>query len=424
MEAYYQRYEDEFTAIEHSDTHAGLEDKVRARVTVALGRLKEKAPTAYDLLLRSSVFRLAVVADFWFEMLPGVKEREKKKARNVLESCSWVIEEGNSLRQHNLIRSTASSWLQKEKEKWQEVHREAARLWLQEYEADREAENLVKVRGYLEAFYHFCEIEAWEDARDILTIKMNTPTQQQLQHQLFTWGYYRQRIELCSQLLNKLDDNWQGICLNGLGIAYHNLGSYQQAINYFQQSLTIFRKISDSSGESSTLGNLGNAHYSLGEYHQAINYLQQQLNITREIGDRNGEGNALGNLGCAYNSLGDYNQAINYFQKSLAITKRISNQNAEGHALGNLGKVYYKLEDYSISQKYSQAALDIFSQIGAKHGEAEALKNLALANKELDNLKLAKEQCQQALEIATELGIPLVKECRELQEKLGLMIDS
>ena len=538
VEAYYQRYEEEFTAIEHSDTHAGLEDKVRVRVKVALSRLKEEVPTAYDLLLRSSVFRLVVEADFWFGMLSGVKEREKKKARNVLESRCLVIEEGNLLRQHNLIRSTAYGLLQEE-EHWQEVHREAARLWLQEYEADAEAENLVKVRGYLEAFYHFCEIEAWEDAGNILIIEMDTPTQQQLHNQLRTWGYYHQQIDLYNQLLNKLDDNWQCLCLTDLGRAYDSLGNYHQAIEYHQQSLTIAQQIGNRNGEGTVLGNLGNAYYSLGNYHQAIEHYQQSLTIFQQIvarygegsalsnlgnaylrlgdynqaidyyqhsltifqqignrygegsalgnlgnaynrlgdydqaiehyqqsltifqqiGDRYGEGNALGNLGNAYRRLGNYHQAIEHYQQSLTIAKQIGNRNGEsiflcalgnayrrlgnyhqaiehyqqsltiakqistrneeGNALGNLGEVYYKLEDYPQSLKHSQTALGIFHQIGAKDGQAEALKNSALANKELGNLKLAKEQCQQALEIATELGIPLVKECQELREKLG-----
>ncbi len=578
VSAYYQRYEEEFTVIERSDTHEGLENKVRARVKVALARLKKEAPTAYSLLLRSSVFRLAVVADFWLGMLPGVKEREKKRGRNVLESRCLVIEEGNLLRQHNLIRSTASSLLQEE-EDWQEVHKQAARLWLQDYEADAEAENLVKVQGYLEAFYHFCEIEAWEEASEILAIKMDTPTQEDLDNQLGTWGLYRQQIDLYSQLLNKLDDHWQGICLTGLGNAYYSLGDYHQAIDYHQQRLTIAQQIGNRNGEGSALGNLGIAYHSLGDYHQAIKYHQQHLTIAQQIGDRNGEGNALGNLGIAYHSLGDYHQAIKYHQQSLTIFQQIGDRNGEGNALGNLGiaydrlgdyhqaidyhqqhltiaqqigdrngegtalgnlgiaydslgdyhqaidyhqqhltiaqqigdrngegtalgnlgiaydslgdyhqaidyhqqhltiaqqigdrngegnalgslgnaydslgdyhqaidylqqrltiaqqigdrngegialanlgNTYYKLEDYSQSQQYSQAALAIFRQTGFKYGEATVLNNLARINEKLGNLELAKQQCQQALEIATELGIPLVKECQELQEKLG-----
>jgi tetratricopeptide (TPR) repeat protein len=58
------------------------------------------------------------------------------------------------------------------------------------------------------------------------------------------------------------------------------------------------------------LGNLGIAYLSLGEYAQAIDYLQQSLTIFREIDHRNGEGLALTNLGNAYNCLGDYSQRL------------------------------------------------------------------------------------------------------------------
>ncbi|MGB3509876.1 MAG: tetratricopeptide repeat protein, partial [Microcoleaceae cyanobacterium] len=146
---------------------------------------------------------------------------------------------------------------------------QAVVIWLSDYKCPQEVNNnLELVKGYLEAFYHLCEVEDWERASQILSIEV-PPINEDLATQLHRWGYYQVCIQLYSRLLGKLARYWDSICLNSLGLAY----------------------------------------YSLGEYHKAIEYLQKSLQIAMEIGDRYKEGNALGNLGLAYYSLGDYRQA-------------------------------------------------------------------------------------------------------------------
>lgn len=63
-----------------------------------------------------------------------------------------------------------------------------------EDEPSPDAANIEKVRRYLEAFHHLSEVEAWEEASKILSIYLDTPTNEQLHEQLGTWGYYHERI--------------------------------------------------------------------------------------------------------------------------------------------------------------------------------------------------------------------------------------
>ncbi|MDJ0537813.1 MAG: tetratricopeptide repeat protein, partial [Microcystis sp. M53603_WE2] len=76
-----------------------------------------------------------------------------------------------------------------------------------------------------------------------------------------------------------------------------------KAIEFYQQSLAITRKIGDRGGEAKSYNNLGNVYYSLGEYQKASEFHQQSLAIFREIGDRGGEANAWFNLGVTYYKL-------------------------------------------------------------------------------------------------------------------------
>ena len=265
----------------------------------------------------------------------------------------------------------------------QRLQYRAVAQWITDYKPKSDATNLEKIRGYLETFYHFCKVQDWLRGSEIIFTRLNTPINDELHWQLSIWGYYREQIELYNQLVGKLSPKLEGLFRGNLGTAYSALGNYTQAIDYYQQSLTIAREIGDRQGEGSCLGSLGTAYYALdyyalGNYTQAIDYYQQSLTIAREIGDRQGEGNWLGNLGAAYHSLGDYPQAIDYYQQSLAIAREISDHYGEALSLYKLARVHFKLDDRTQTLKY----------------------------------------CNQALSLATELGIPLVKECQELKEKL------
>jgi tetratricopeptide (TPR) repeat protein len=148
---------------------------------------------------------------------------------------------------------------------WQLAHEEAVEYWLTEYQPQLNANNLEKVQGYLEAFYHYCELKNWQKASEIISIRLDTPTNEALGDQLGTWGYYRQQIELFNKLLSKLNAPWDMICWQRMGNAYDSLAEYRQAMRCQHKSLVIAREIGDRNGEGSGLGSLGNAYYSLGE---------------------------------------------------------------------------------------------------------------------------------------------------------------
>ncbi|MBW4545498.1 MAG: tetratricopeptide repeat protein [Symplocastrum torsivum CPER-KK1] len=112
--------------------------------------------------------------------------------------------------------------------------------WLKKYKPKSDATNLQKVRGYLEAFHHLCEVEAWEEAFKILSTHLNTPTNEELHNQLNTWGYYREQTELYNRILGKLDPILNAVCLNGLGNLYQVLAEYDKAIECHQQYLAMF----------------------------------------------------------------------------------------------------------------------------------------------------------------------------------------
>jgi len=425
---YWERYGDEFEqaarALQSQQVNPvlysrELQIRVRQRVETSLKRLPANA---LDLLCRSAVYRRPVPETFWLAMINDRDSIKQTEAYRVLGDRALVEREGtiknhDLIRQHTLIRSVAYDLLKTDPRVWEIAERQAAHLWLTTYEPAFNASNLESLRGYLEAFDHFCEVEDWEKAAETYTGKIKL-TQHELHWQLSIWSYYKELIRVSSRISERINSRTKGICLNRLGNAYRNLGDINKSIAYYEQALDFTRKTGDRHWESTVLGNLGIAYKNLGNQKQAISYYKRHLKIAKEDGDRNGESRALSNLGIAYKNLGQYKQAINYHQKSLTIKREMDDRRGEAIALCNLGNTQFMLKQYKEALENSHSALVLAREVGAREGESELLKNIAEVHQELGDYALALSYCQQALELSTELGIPLAAECEVLRQQI------
>ncbi|MBD2460896.1 tetratricopeptide repeat protein [Oscillatoria sp. FACHB-1407] len=419
-----------------------------------------------QMLQRASVFRRPVPERFYLALLSNTADSERDAALTVLKSRNLVEEidfyNGElRIQQHNLIREIARTLLKADLPTWQSAERQAAHLWLTAYTPAPDAPTLETVRGYLEAFDHYCTIEDWNTAQQTAWTRLNTPTESYLCWQLGMWGYYREQVLLYTSLLKiaRNTGNRQGEnVLHGLGMAYSYLGQYQQAIACHQQYLVIAREIGDRPGEGAVLGNLGgaydklgqyqqalechqqflaiareigdrqyqsnalgglgNTYYSMKQYEQAIDCHRQSLQIAQELGDRRGEGVAFGNLGLVYDHLGQYQQAIDFHQQCLTVMQSLDDRGGEGAARVNLGGTYLKMKRYAEALTENQTALTIVRETGDRLNEAEALKNLAELHLALGETAIARQYGEQALTLATELGIPLKEDCQKLMHQL------
>jgi tetratricopeptide (TPR) repeat protein len=423
---YWQHYEAEFTSASAPkanklDRSRFFRRRVRQRVEQTIQRLPEPAR---QMLCACSVFRHPVPLDFWYAMYP---DNDPYAAFDTLQDYRLIrhVEDSthtNTLlvRQHNLIRSVAYSLLNANPSSWKVAESEAARLWLTAYQPASGASNLETVRGYLEAFEHYCAAEDFVSAAQLPYHKL--PTGYELQAQLMIWSHFRELIPLqtkqCDIARELGDRQKEGYALGNLGTAHYRLGYYHQAIDFHQQCLTIVRDIKDRRAEGYAQGNLGLAYNDLGSYQEAITCFQKHLAIAQEIGDRLGEGKALGNLGSAHFSLGNYEQAITFHQQYLAIAQETGDRQGQATALINIGVNQIQLNDWSDSLQKLRTALNTFREIGSRYGEAASLKYLSELYQALGEVEVARQYAQQALALATELGIPLKVECEALVDKI------
>ncbi|MBD2540731.1 tetratricopeptide repeat protein [Coleofasciculus sp. FACHB-SPT36] len=256
---------------------------------------------------------------------------------------SDILPSGKSVLAELGINSEAIKLIQPH---WKRTHYRAVVNWLTKYNPKVGATNLEKVRGYLEAFHHLCEVEEWEKASKIIFIHINTVTKNELHKQLNLWGYSYEQAELYERLLSKLTPELDAILWNGLGNSYQSRADYNKAIECFQNRLKIALEIKDRKGEGHALGGIGATYRSLGDYPEALKYFLKTLSIVREVSDYQGEGITLRNLGKVYAVLGDYHKAINFYNSSLVIARKIKDYQGEIVNLRDLGEIYMALGNY------------------------------------------------------------------------------
>lgn len=109
----------------------------------------------------------------------------------------------------------------------------------------------------------------------------------------------------------------KGSVWNGLGLAYRDLGWWDEAISCYQQDLAICRSQGDRHGMGLTYGNLGEVYQKRGNWPQALEAYQQALTIIREFDDRYEEAEALANLAFLHQEMREYERALDYYRQAI-----------------------------------------------------------------------------------------------------------
>jgi tetratricopeptide (TPR) repeat protein len=377
------RYRDDYWLPRQQQETDTLSKEQRARnwVNQTIAHLSE---LERQMLYYGAVFRRAVPESFYLKMLHEPLEETKAalaslKARALVQEID--IQAGQRLiQQHNLIRDAAYTALKANHHHWETAQRQAAYLWLTDYKVASKAPKLETLRGYLEAFDHYCEVEDWEKATEVYT-KSVPSTQNPLHMQLLIWTYYEDLIRISNKLAEHITSLTKTVCLNQLGNVHRNIGKIEKAIEYYEQALKVARDNGDRRGESRSLGCLGLAYDRLKKYAQAIEAYEEALKIARdpEVNDQQGEFTYLNSLGMAAYRDRDADKSIDYYQEALKISQIKNMRNDEGIIFGNLGAAYHLKKNFSEAIKHHKQHLDISIEPGVDdpQGEKNALFNLA-----------------------------------------------
>jgi CHAT domain-containing protein len=219
---------------------------------------------------------------------------------------------------------------------------------------------------------------------------------------------YKEALQSFQQALTiyrKIKDRkGQAFSLNYIAIVKRTLGDNIESLEFYKQALYIFREIGDRLNEGTVLNNIGKVHEGLGQYPQALEFYQRALTIRQKVGDQTGEAFTLTDLGLINTSLGQYSQAEKFFQKSLDIFKKIGDQRRAALTLNAMGVYYRTIDQYPKALESYEQALNIFIKIGERRGKGTSLNNIGDFRRNQGEYSQAQEIFQQALAIFKEVG--------------------
>ncbi len=168
--------------------------------------------------------------------------------------------------------------------------------------------------------------------------------------------YFKKSLTLFKELNLK---NQVSSLYNRIGVTFHDLGNYEEALNNYINSLEIAESSSDKKSIARAYNNIGIVYTDQDNLEKALDYYKKSLAISIEIDDINGEANSYNNIGVISQDKGELERALKFFRKALNIVTKINNNDAMAMLYNNIGIVYSDLGDLDIALEFYDKALKL-----------------------------------------------------------------
>ncbi|MCG8604056.1 tetratricopeptide repeat protein [bacterium] len=153
---------------------------------------------------------------------------------------------------------------------------------------------------------------------------------------------------------------------NSIGIIYYEMGDLTKAEQYFQQ--TIQEEDKNNKGQANFKGNalinLGIIASIRGDYDQALENYQNALSIFRQGDDRQNQARIYHNIGLTHSNKGDYEESIEAFEKSLDLADGLEDKLLRALIHLNMGKAFANKGELNQATRYVEKALKMFKVMG------------------------------------------------------------
>jgi tetratricopeptide (TPR) repeat protein len=226
-------------------------------------------------------------------------------------------------------------------------------------------------------------------------------------------AFYQQSIELFDKIG---DRSGQSNVLDALAFAYSQQHRFEDAIQTYEAAIALDREINDRDAERFALNNLGLTYIQLGELNKAVEFCKQALMINRELGDKQQEANSLNNIGYVYEKTDAPHNAIEYYEQALILERELGNSQNEAYILINLGNVYSVLNESYKAIEFFELALSINRAVADGTSEARTLRYLGNELLKIGDFAKSQEFLRESKSISEKLDDKV-----NLEETLNLL---
>ncbi|HRJ79369.1 MAG TPA: tetratricopeptide repeat protein [Planctomycetota bacterium] len=195
------------------------------------------------------------------------------------------------------------------------------------------------------------------------------------------------------------DRRMEGALLDNISASQARQGKAAQAEENLRRALEIFGELGDEHFTGGAMVNYGLLLMRTARQQEARDMLEQGLARLRSTGDRRGEGMALSILGGWHLNQGRHADALALSRQALEVHRQVGNRRSEAKALGTLGVVLRRSGAAAAAEQHQRAALALYEDLEDRTGYALALSNLAQVLVDLGRLDEAAALFERAIEM-------------------------
>jgi tetratricopeptide (TPR) repeat protein len=266
------------------------------------------------------------------------------------------------------------------------------------YQARAEVENpktLEELRPMLEAQHFAFQLGNYGEAENLIY---------QLEEYLEPWGYWGLLLELCEQIVDKLDEASQPCILQRIGSRHRDWGDWNEAERYYRQSLQMCEELGDRSGMASSWSLLGDIKRNRGNWDAAEQLYRQCLQLFEELGDRAGVAATWGRLGDIESNRGNWDNAEQLYRQCLQIEEELGDRSGVAAIWGRLGDIESNRGNWGNAEQLYRQSLQLREELGDRSGMASSWGQLGNIERNRGNWDNAEQLYRQYQQMCEELG--------------------
>jgi len=188
------------------------------------------------------------------------------------------------------------------------------------------------------------------------------------------------------------------------GIIENRKSNHSEGLDYFKQSLKIFKTIDDKKGIASSYNSIGVTYMLQSNYKEALIYLKKSYSHYEKMEDKKKIMAGLLNIGSIYANIGNYPKAISNYKKVLKLSEEIKDEYGISYALGNLGHIYKEQGNYPLALEYYGQGFLLKEKAGDTLGMSISLNSLGNTYRSLENYDKALDYHTKSLNLQLKKG--------------------
>lgn len=200
--------------------------------------------------------------------------------------------------------------------------------------------------------------------------------------------------EKAIEIRNDIRDKEVVVTYLNLGKSYYDIGDYVQSIQEYEKGLKLSKKYGDTSNVGSSLSGIGVVLSDQGKRQEALNYFKESLSNYKKINDSVNMSRSYYDIGEIKYLIRELDSAKIYFEMANEIALMQNDEYLQSYCLTRMGTLEVMKENYRSAEEYLLQGLEIrnrlqypieiiftkveLSKLYVKTGELENAKRLLL----------------------------------------------